>query len=107
MTTRDQSFYIEVILEHIAAIKSYTPSSKEELLHDEKTFDAILMRLIAIGEELASVRHILEEKGPNQEWHKIIGLRNRIAHGYWEVDKDVIWELLTDGSLDQLKNTLI
>lgn len=63
------------------------------------------MRLIAIGEELSAVRDVLKNDS-SQEWHKIIGLRNRIAHAYWEVDKDIIWELLTDGSLDSLKVAL-
>ena len=106
MTAHDNTFYIEIILEHIAAIRSYTPSSKDTFLEDEKTYDAILMRLIAIGEELSAVRDILGEKDTSMEWHKIIGLRNRIAHGYWEVDKDVIWELLIDGSLDKLQDAL-
>lgn len=105
MTTHDKSFHVETILEHIAAIESYTPKSKEAYLQDDKTYDAILMRLIAIGEELSAVRSDLE-KSPDQQWHKIIGLRNRIAHAYWEVDKDIIWELLTDGSLDNLKRVL-
>jgi uncharacterized protein with HEPN domain len=52
------------------------------------------------------VRETLEETEPQLEWHRIIGLRNRIAHGYWEIDKDVIWELLTDGSLDRLRSAL-
>ena len=36
-----------------------------------------------------AVRDPLENTHPELEWHRIIGLRNRIAHGYWEVDKDV------------------
>ncbi len=106
MKAHDKSFYVAVILEHIEAIRLYTPTAKDNFLNDAKTYDAILMRLIAIGEELVSVRDVLDEKDLSKEWYKIIGLRNRIAHGYWEVDKDVIWELLTDGSLDQLKNAL-
>ncbi|HUC88205.1 MAG TPA: HepT-like ribonuclease domain-containing protein [Candidatus Binatia bacterium] len=106
MTAHDQEFYKEAILEHIAAIQEYLPGSKETFLKDEKTYDAILMRLFAIGEELSAVRDILNEKNPDIEWHKIIGLRNRIAHGYWEVDKDTIWEILTDGSLEELHDIL-
>jgi uncharacterized protein with HEPN domain len=106
MTLHDKEFYKETILEHITAIQEYLPSSREVFLKDEKAYDAILMRLIAIGEELSAVRDFLDEKDPDLEWHKIIGLRNRIAHGYWEVDKDTIWELMTDGSLDKLRDTL-
>jgi uncharacterized protein with HEPN domain len=94
MSKRDRNLYRDNILEHIAAIESYRPASRDAFLKDRRTFDAILMRLVAIGEELAAVREDVEERQPHWEWHRIIGLRNRIAHGYWEVDKDVIWELL-------------
>jgi uncharacterized protein with HEPN domain len=106
MPKHDRQFSKEVILEHIDAIESYRPESKDAFLRDARTYDAILMRLVAIGEELSMVRQVLEDKEPQLEWHRIIGVRNRISHGYWEVDKDVVWELLTDGSLDQLRNAL-
>jgi uncharacterized protein with HEPN domain len=106
ITKHEDAFYIEAILEHIEAIKACTPSSKDVFLRDEKTYDAILMRLIALGEELAHVSDAFHEKYPEQQWHRIIGLRNRIAHGYFEVDKDTIWEILTNGSLDALQELL-
>lgn len=106
MTKHDDAFYIEGILEHIAAIKDYIPASKEDFLTDEKTYDAILMRLIAMGEELSHISDDSQQKYEQLEWHKIIGLCNRIAHGYFEVDKDTIWEIITGGSLDKLEKLL-
>jgi uncharacterized protein with HEPN domain len=103
---REDAFYLEGIQEHIAAIKSYLPKSKEAFLADEMVQDAVLMRLLAIGEEISHLSDILLEKHPELQWHKISGLRNRIAHGYFEVDKDVIWQLLTDGSLDELSTVV-
>lgn len=82
------------------------PPTEEEFLSDEKTYDAILMRIIAIGEELARASTAFDDKYRQLEWHKIIGLRNRIAHGYYEVDKDTIWEILTNGSLDEIEKQL-
>lgn len=106
MSKHDRQFYKEVIVEHIDAIEAYRPDSKDTFLKNQMACDAILMRLVAIGEELSAIRDELEEKQPHLEWHRIVGLRNRIAHGYWEVDKDSIWELLTDGSLEQLRQAL-
>ena len=106
MSKHDQNFYRDVILEHIAALRSYAPRDHDVFVSDDKTFDACLMRLMAIGEDLSNLREWLEQQPAEFEWHKIIGLRNRIAHGYWEVDRDVIWVLLTDGSLDTLETAL-
>ena len=103
MTKHDDSFYFEGIKEHVVAIKKYLPDSKEAFLKNDLVQDAVLMRLLAIGEELTHVSDKFFDEHPEFQWHKIIGLRNRIAHGYFELDKDVIWEALTDGSLDELE----
>jgi uncharacterized protein with HEPN domain len=102
MTKHDDSFYLEGIKEHVIAIKLYLPDSKEVFLADEKTQDAVLMRLLALGEEIGHLSSSFSEHHPEVHWYKIVGLRNRIAHGYFEVDQDVIWNVLTDGSLDEL-----
>lgn len=102
MTKHDDSFHLEGIKEHVIALKTYLPDSKEAFLADEKTQDAVLMRLLALGEEIAHLSDSFSAQYPELHWYKIIGLRNRIAHGYFEVDQDVIWNVLTDGSLDEL-----
>ena len=102
MTEHDDSFYLEGIKEHLNAIKSYLPNSKEAFMKDQQVQDAILMRLLALGEEIAHLSPEFSEQHPDLHWYKIVGLRNRIAHGYFEIDKDLIWDTLIDGSLDEL-----
>lgn len=29
---------------------------------------------------------------PEVEWHKIIGMRNVLVHGYFEIDADIVWD---------------
>ena len=106
MTKHDDSFYLEGIHEHIDAIKNYLPKSKEAFLADEMLQDAVLLRLLAIGEEVTHISDTFLDKYPELPWHKIIGLRNRIVHGYFEVDQDIIWQALNDGSLEELRKVL-
>jgi uncharacterized protein with HEPN domain len=62
---------------------------------DSKTLDAVIMKLLVIG-ELAS--KILEEDAPfttgspDVPWLKMKGMRNRMAHGYFELDHAVVWD---------------
>lgn len=81
MTRHDDLFYLEGIQEHLAAIKRYLLDSKELFLADEKTQDAVLMRLLALGEEIAHLSEAFTEKHPELQWYKVVGLRNRTAHG--------------------------
>lgn len=102
MTKHDDAFYLEGIKEHLKAIKDYLPASMEAFLADDKTQDAVLMRLMAMGEEIAHLSPGFSDKHPSLHWYKIVGLRNRIAHGYFEIDPEVIWDTLSGGSLDEL-----
>ena len=65
MTEHDDSFYLEGIKEHIVAIRGYLPDSKEAFLSDTKAQDAILMRLLALGEEISHLSSNFTEQHPN------------------------------------------
>jgi uncharacterized protein with HEPN domain len=62
-------------------------------------WDAILMRLHAVGENMAQLRHFDEEAfaaAADASWYKAIGLRNIIAHGYESIDRDTLWQILIE-----------
>jgi len=61
--------------------------------------DAILMRLQEIGENLARLRQMDADAFnaiADGSWHKLIGLRNIILHGYQLIDPEQIWQIVTD-----------
>lgn len=69
--------------------------SREEFLDDPRTQQAVAMNLVIIGEAAARA---LEQGGdtltryPDVPWASMKGMRNRIAHGYFELDFAVVWE---------------
>lgn len=69
--------------------------SRAEFLADRRTQQAVIMNLIIIGEAATKV---LDGFGPFAEahpeipWRSMRGMRNRIAHGYFEIDLDVVWD---------------
>ncbi len=68
-------------------------------------YDAILMRIIAIGEAVNELSNEFKEKHYNLPWHEAVGFRNKIAHGYLDADLNpkVIWQTVKD-DLPELKN---
>lgn len=52
--------------------------------------------ITAIGEGINRINRVLpdflQSNFPDIPWHAIIGMRNHIAHGYFELDADVIFE---------------
>jgi len=69
--------------------------SKDDFLADKRTQQAIVMNLIIIGEAATKVmdRHPeFTQAHPAVPWRSMRGMRNRIAHGYFEINLEVVWD---------------
>lgn len=58
--------------------------------------DATAFRLLVIGESAGRVSKALREANPDIPWADMIGMRNRLAHGYPGASVRVIWETATE-----------
>lgn len=61
---------------------------------DERTAAAVLHQIFLIGEAAARLPEEIRSRAPDVPWDEIIGMRNIIAHGYFEVDLEVPWKTL-------------
>jgi len=69
--------------------------AQEDFLQDTRTQQAVTMSLIVIGEAATKIIDQYPEFVVAQSqipWRSMRGMRNRIAHGYFEIDLDVVWE---------------
>jgi uncharacterized protein with HEPN domain len=84
------------ILQSIKEIESYfedKPKKFEEYINDIRTKRAVERNIEIIGE--AFNRIMKKDKNFQLEnVQKIIGTRNRIAHGYDKISDDLIWSIL-------------
>ncbi len=68
------------------------------------------MTIMAIGEGFRKIDKITEGQfltlRPEIPWHQVFGLRNRIAHGYFDIDIDIISEVIND-DLQPLLNATV
>ncbi len=69
--------------------------SKDGFLADKRTQQAVVMSLIIIGEAATKVMDGSPEfaqANAHAPWRSMRGMRNRIAHGYFDINLDVVWE---------------
>jgi len=59
---------------------------------DDRTAAAVLHQIFLIGEAAARLPDEIRRRAPDAPWEEIIGMRNIIAHGYFEVDLEVPWK---------------
>jgi uncharacterized protein with HEPN domain len=79
---------------------------KEDFLEDKRTQQAVIMSLIIIGEAATKVMDRYEDftkENPNVPWRSMRGMRNRVAHGYFDIDLGVVWDTVQSALPDLLK----
>jgi uncharacterized protein with HEPN domain len=81
------------MLDAIAEIQAFTDGMNfDNFQHDLRTIRAVEMNLIIIGEAAIAIPDEVQECFPNIPWHLIRGMRNRLVHAYFAVDKQVMWD---------------
>jgi uncharacterized protein with HEPN domain len=72
---------------------------KDDFLDDKRTQQAVIMSLIIIGEAATKVMDGYAEftqTHPEVRWRSMRNMRNRMAHGYFDIDLDVVWETVQE-----------
>lgn len=67
----------------------------EAFMSDERTQQAVAMSLMVIGEAVSRLhaRHrAFLDQFPNAPWQNMRGMRNRIAHGYFDLDLKIVFD---------------
>ena len=106
MSERDAKLLLEDIIESIDTIKQFVKGiTFDEFYSDRKTVDAVTRNFEIIGEASSKIPREFQKQHSEIAWRKIIGLRNRVIHDYFEVDYEMIWEIIHK-DLDGLKTKL-
>ena len=69
--------------------------TRRDLDSDRLLALAAVRLLEIIGEPAARVPAEERASLPGVPWSSIVGLRNRLIHGYDDVDHDIVWEIVT------------
>jgi uncharacterized protein with HEPN domain len=103
MSKRDWKLFLFDILEAIRRIEKYIEDMNyEAFLRDTKTQDAVVRNLEIIGEAARKVPESIKERYSKVPWSQVIGLRNRLIHGYFVIDYDIVWYIISN-ELKELK----
>lgn len=96
------------MLDSINRIQQYSHifNNADDFYRDTKSFDASMMNFIVIGEMADKLSdEFINKTADKIDWLKVKGFRNIIAHNYFGIDAEEVWQII-NGSLKALKLAL-
>ena len=103
---KDDSVYLHHIIDAFVLIERYVDNvSHEEFLRNRLLQDGVIRQLEVMGEAARNLSEDLRSERPQIPWRQMIGLRNRMIHAYFNVDLQIIWEIV-QGDIPDLKQKM-
>lgn len=91
--------YVAQMLDAATRACSYVEGyDKENFLADQRTQQAVMLNILIIGEVATKVAQNYPDfasANPDVPWSSMRNMRNRIAHGYFDIDFEVVWETVS------------
>ena len=104
--SRNYDLYLQDIVTAADRITSYVEGvTRGQFEMDQMRLDAVIRNLQIIGEAIRKIPDSIQKGYPNIPWREIAGLRNRVTHAYFDVDIDIIWDVV-DSELPVLKTQI-
>jgi uncharacterized protein with HEPN domain len=93
--SRDVSLYLADIQESCEKVLRFTKGmTYKDFVHDELHFDAVLRNLEIIGEAVKNIPEKTRRKYPDVKWRKIAGFRDIVAHEYFGINDETVWDIV-------------
>ena len=93
--SRDESLYIGDLQESCEKILKFTKGmTYKDFVHDDLHFDAVLRNLEIIGEAVKNISEETRQNYPDVKWRKIAGFRDIVAHQYFGVNEETVWDIV-------------
>ncbi len=79
--------------------------TRGDLDNDRQLVLALIKSVEIVGEAATQVTESTRQDFPEIPWERIVGMRNRLVHAYFDIDPDIVWETV-QGDLPNLIHLL-
>lgn len=102
---RDDIACLHHILDAAEKAVSFVKGKARKDLDTDEMLSLSLVRLLEIvGEAANGVSLTFRDRFPHIPWRKMTGLRNRLIHGYFDVNLDIVWDTILEDLPPLLKD---
>ena len=106
MKRRDYRDYLQDILDAVNDIEVFVGKmTYEQFIIDRKTLNAVVRSIEIIGEASKNIPQPMKEKYSALPWKEMAGMRDKLIHAYFGIDKETLWKAATK-DIPPLKETV-
>ena len=91
-----REYFQHILTETAYILKTSADLDKATFVQDETLKRAYVRSIEVIGEAVKQLPDTLRQKYPVVEWRAIAGMRDHLIHGYFGVDYDIVWDVITN-----------
>jgi uncharacterized protein with HEPN domain len=83
--------------------------TRQDLDDDRMLVLALIKAIEIVGEAACQVSETTRRQTPDIPWEDIIGMRHRLVHAYFDINRDILWRTVQDdmSTLVALLETLL
>lgn len=96
---RDDRAFLNDILERIQLTEEFIQTGKDEFFTSRLIQEAVLRNFEVIGEAARNLSDNLRTQHPEVEWKGVLAFRNFLAHMYWAVKLERVWDIIQNDLL--------
>ncbi len=97
MTGRDCWEYVEDLARYMNFALQFTEDMDfDEFANDPKTVIAVTKCIEVVGEATKHIPDSFKTKYQEIPWRDMAGMRDKLVHGYFTVDLEIVWHTVTD-----------
>jgi len=94
---RSHTLYISEIAAALEKIAEFTAGmTYDEFLADDRTQSAVIRKFEIVGEATKKIPLSMREKYPDIPWREMAGMRDRLIHTYFDVDRLLLWRTVVN-----------
>jgi len=93
---RDQALLLDMLLAANDAREFVNGMEKDQFLSNKLYQNAVIRSLEIIDEAAGQISRTTTEALPDIPWRKVTGMRHRLIHDYFDVDLELVWEVVQE-----------
>jgi uncharacterized protein with HEPN domain len=95
--SRSWKLFLQDIIDSGSKVIRHTEQvSYEEFVSNEILYDAVIRNLEIIGEAAKKIPEDIRRQYPEVDWRAVAGLRDVLAHAYFSIDNETLWDVIVN-----------